>query len=543
MRHIRAIFTIGLIVVFLALSWPHPSSAQDALPGDACAVQGRFMRSGGPELAGSSHFLICSGGTWQSAISFTSTANLATIGNLTCNPGELLNFDGTKWVCGTASGSGGGGASNPFAFRVHRNGSDFGGTANPVNWTTEAFDTDNAFNLSNDRFQPTEAGYYYFNFQVIANDCEDAGIEIYIMKNGTDPANAMGDYSSGDRASVNLYASVSALIYLDGVSDYVTVAAYENCDEEFFGDEESSFFQGYKVGAGGGSGDDLGNHTATQDIDAAAHKIVNATSIQLSNDTDPCTSAKGGAIRYTSGGDPPWEYCDGGATSWLPFRQPRCQDDDTGECYLDADRSDDDPDFTAANIADGVNILGVTGTYTGGGCTAPASCTSVGDVCSDGSLFAGFMLYNGSCEPLYVTDNNQSTYSQWKAPPPFAPPFSGNDIPNPVDQYDAVDGQYNRDNRGSGSFPAFELCENNTYHGKSDWYLPARGELNLLWLNRAAISANAAGDFDGLHYWSSTEPIAAAWVQYFMENGFGNHGEQFYDDKDAYYAVRCVRRD
>lgn len=86
---------------------------------------------------------------------------------------------------------------------------------------------------------------------------------------------------------------------------------------------------------------------------------------QIGDDTGSCTAAKDGRIRYTSA-DPPWEYCDGGATSWLPFKQPRCTDNDTGECYLDATRSNDDPDFTAANIADGVNILGITGTLIDG---------------------------------------------------------------------------------------------------------------------------------------------------------------------------------
>lgn len=171
----------------------------------------------------------------------------------------------------------------------------------------------------------------------------------------------------------------------------------------------------------------------------------------------------------------------------------------------------------------------------GGGCTAPASCPNVGDVCSDGSIFAGFMDYSayggGSCEPLYVTDNNQSTSSQWKTA------TGTNDITDPSDRRDAVDGQYNRDNRGSGTFPAFELCENNTYHGKSDWYLPARAELNLLWLNQAAIDANAAGNFTTSNYWSSTEYTTIyAWNQHF---GYGN---QNYVTKTNSHGVRCVRR-
>ncbi|WP_460590081.1 Lcl domain-containing protein [Haliea atlantica] len=83
---------------------------------------------------------------------------------------------------------------------------------------------------------------------------------------------------------------------------------------------------------------------------------------QVDYDAGGCDGTKEGRIRFLSTGDPPWEYCDG--ASWVNFKQPRCQDDDTGECYLQATRSNDDPEFIADNIADGVNILGVTGTYT-----------------------------------------------------------------------------------------------------------------------------------------------------------------------------------
>ena len=206
-----------------------------------------------------------------------------------------------------------------------------------------------------------------------------------------------------------------------------------------------------------------------------------------------------------------------------------CTNDLTGECILNATRSTSDGQFTAANIANGVNILGVTGTYTG--CTAPASCTSVGGVCADGSLFAGFMVYNGSCKPLYVTNNNQ-TSSKWKT-------ANGTiDIPYPSDNYDAVDGRYNRDNRGAGTFPAFVLCESNTYHGKNDWYLPARAELNLLWLNQVAINANADGSFAAIPYWSSSHNNPdAAWYQHF------DGAYQLGDSKTFTYGVRCVRRD
>ena len=79
-----------------------------------------------------------------------------------------------------------------------------------------------------------------------------------------------------------------------------------------------------------------------------------------------CGAGDEGAVRYT-GGNPPFQYCDGGG-NWLPFRQPRCQDDGAGECFLDANRANDDPQFVAANICSGANILGVSGTAV---CGAP----------------------------------------------------------------------------------------------------------------------------------------------------------------------------
>ena len=70
------------------------------------------------------------------------------------------------------------------------------------------------------------------------------------------------------------------------------------------------------------------------------------------------------------------------------------------------------------------------------GCAAPTSCSNVGDVCSDGSIFAGFMFYGDTCKHVFVTDNNQSTSTQWKT-------TTGTDDINPDDH---VDGQANHTN-------------------------------------------------------------------------------------------------
>jgi hypothetical protein len=128
--------------------------------------------------------------------------------------------------------------------------------------------------------------------------------------------------------------------------------------------------------------DNLGSHVAAQNLDMAGFDIVNAGAIsatQVSSSGEvsasqitsagvvkvgtqtACAPSDEGAIRY-SGGSPAFEYCDGGGT-WLPFKKPQCQDDDTGECTLSVLRASDDPDLDPENIRCGENVLGVIGTH------------------------------------------------------------------------------------------------------------------------------------------------------------------------------------
>ena len=106
-----------------------------------------------------------------------------------------------------------------------------------------------------------------------------------------------------------------------------------------------------------------------------AEQIANTgrSKAQVDNDTGNCTADKTGRLRYNESTDT-WEYCAGTGPAWNPFEDPLCEDDDTGECRVEVDRSDNDPEFIAANVKDGVNILGVTGTYSGG-CLMKASVT------------------------------------------------------------------------------------------------------------------------------------------------------------------------
>jgi hypothetical protein len=64
----------------------------------------------------------------------------------------------------------------------------------------------------------------------------------------------------------------------------------------------------------------------------------------------------------------------------------------------------------------------------------------------------------------------------------------------------------------SGSYAA-KLCRDYRGGGKSDWFLPSKDQLNLMYSQKALV-----GGFADEIYWSSTEyEIGSAWVQYFLD--------------------------
>ncbi|WP_173087392.1 DUF1566 domain-containing protein [Devosia sp. 1635] len=87
------------------------------------------------------------------------------------------------------------------------------------------------------------------------------------------------------------------------------------------------------------------------------------------------------------------------------------------------------------------------------------------------------------------------------------------------------------------SHPAAQFCRSLSIEGYTDWYLPAKNELNVLYLNRSAggsFNTTSAG-----YYYSSTEDASNrtyAWLQFFGD------GTQLSDRKNGAALVRAVRR-
>ena len=135
-----------------------------------------------------------------------------------------------------------------------------------------------------------------------------------------------------------------------------------------------------------------------------------------------------------------------------------------------------------------------------------------------------------------------------------------------------IDGPTNSANMNNASHPAAEFCEGLTIGGFSDWYMPAKNELEVCYYNlKPTTTSNntssgtntnavpsrgsnytagtpaqtAATDFQTGNteafaadsYWSSTESSSTdAWRQFF------SNGEQDNDDKVNSRYVRAVRR-
>ena len=153
--------------------------------------------------------------------------------------------------------------------------------------------------------------------------------------------------------------------------------------------------------------------------------------------------------------------------------------------------------------------------------TGAPACTVIGDVCADGSIFAGDTN-------MYVTDANQSAAIQWAT---RAQTNSG--------ARSNTDGAANQAwivaNRNLSQYPAFQLCETLDRHGHMDWYLPAVNELHHLYTNKDAI-----GGFTTSWYWSSAEMNASNSRRQRFSDGLHNPNNKTTFNGNG---VRCVRRD
>jgi hypothetical protein len=78
---------------------------------------------------------------------------------------------------------------------------------------------------------------------------------------------------------------------------------------------------------------------------------------------------------------------------------------------------------------------------------------------------------------------------------------------------------------------AARICDTLTLNGYTDWFLPSKDELNLLYLQRTVI-----GGFANDFYWSSSECISTDGLGQFFDNG-----DQECSNKGMVHYVRAIR--
>ena len=139
--------------------------------------------------------------------------------------GQVLTVDTTvdgkiKWASAAAT-------SGP-AFRAFRNTSQQ--AFNQATWTKvqlngEDFDTDNCFdNTTNYRFTPNKAGYYSFQGIVFISKTGQSQTQASIYKNGTQA----NHFYNLVNTSTFILTGGSALLYMNGTTDYVELYVYDN---------------------------------------------------------------------------------------------------------------------------------------------------------------------------------------------------------------------------------------------------------------------------------------------------------------------------
>lgn len=169
------------------------------------------------------------------------------------------------------------------------------------------------------------------------------------------------------------------------------------------------------------------------------------------------------------------------------------------------------------------------------GCTGPVDCANIGDQCTDSTIFAG--CHPNTYAHLFIPTTDQE---QPGSPGTFTMNWKNATGSDDISTDSDNDGEINHANRGGaiGDFQALQACEDLSFGGHIDWYLPSRVELYYLWSVHGTIEAGGnITNFQNAQYWASTESdTLSAWNQSFTT------GTQEHKNKSNAYRVRCVRR-
>ena len=165
---------------------------------------------------------------------------------------DSYNFTGTLQQNGASIGG-----NNKPAFEAYLSTAQTGisdNTNTKVQFNTEVFDTDNAYdNSSNYRFTPQTAGKYFAYSQVRVQSTNNTQLKtshLYIAKNGSNIAETYALFWNSYIRSHTVIKT--AVIDMNGSSDYLEVFAYIDANDDSVygfqgGSAKVSSFGAYKI--------------------------------------------------------------------------------------------------------------------------------------------------------------------------------------------------------------------------------------------------------------------------------------------------------
>jgi len=169
-------------------------------------------------------------------------------------------------------------------------------------------------------------------------------------------------------------------------------------------------------------------------------------------------------------------------------------------------------------------------------CTGTTSSPSVGAVCTDGSIYAGVTpdgnveMYAAPCDAGMTGSAGSCTGTR------LSEGWGGfTDMTNVTSQTTGKANtatEHGNDSDGYGPYSAADYCYNlSGYLGHSDWYLPAEGELNVMYINMTAITG-----FTASIYWSSSETTGNSALNQDFSSGAQSGNNKFNGSYE-----RCTR--
>jgi len=98
-------------------------------------------------------------------------------------------------------------------------------TNTKLNFTTEVFDSNSAYDAANSRFTPTVAGYYQINITITFDNGSNGTVNsVYVGKNGSPVCRSWFPSATGQYCG----AQVSSVVYLNGSTDYIEAYGFQN---------------------------------------------------------------------------------------------------------------------------------------------------------------------------------------------------------------------------------------------------------------------------------------------------------------------------